>query len=377
MIPQAARSGTRRLGVGPTSFAIALLALVTSPMSSDAARWNWSGSVAVDHLNIVNDPTQDSGEPALAKTGTTVEWSLKATVDLSDQLSANGKICTACHGLTVEQAYAELRFKPLLNLEAGRIKVPFGDFYLRTDPANDAFLSKPLPYAMGHMLRFQSDRFNLGVVPMPYVDHGVSLFGDVWVRDALQIWYALYAVNGFSSTVARDFTFKNQVAEPGLNDNNERPSWGTRLSLAQGPFAVGGSYIRGAYDPSADFDYEIWGVDASVYFFGARLRGEYLERQTDVLENDARRNLTKKGFFGQLEVPIREYLAVVGRFDGLLREGAPVGTVNDESSGIIRWTYGVNVMPSVDYSFRLQFEHWRFTDFAFSHVLHLGLVIAY
>ena len=79
----------------------------------------------------------------------------------------------------------------------------------RHDPASDAFLSKPLPYAMGHMLRYQVDRFNLGVIPMPYVDNGASVFGDVWIRDALQIWYAAYAVNGFTSGTPRDFTFKN------------------------------------------------------------------------------------------------------------------------------------------------------------------------
>jgi hypothetical protein len=283
----------------------------------------------------------------------------------------------ACHGITVDQAYGEIRINSLVNIEAGRINVPFGDFYLRHDPANDAFLSKPLPYAMGHMLRFQSDRFNLGVIPIPYVDHGASIFGDVWIRDTVQIWYSGYAVNGFRSSVPRDFAFKSQLGDAGFSDNNDDVAWGGRLALAGGPFTAGTSYLRGEYDPDSKYAYEIWGVDASAYWRGLQLRAEYAERDTKVSENDVRDTLYKKGFYVQLEAPAGQYLALVGRFDGLLREGPSLGTDNDESSGVVRFTAGVNVIPTIHYALRVQYQHWRFTDFDDSDVLHVGVVATY
>lgn len=353
----------------------AFVALAGAALASPAhaVRWSWSGSVAAGTKHLVG---VDSPE-TLTTPGTTVEWSLKTVAEVSDRVTVNTRLCTSCHGITVDQAYAELRGTPQLNLEAGRINVPFGDFVQRHDPASDAFLSKPLPYAMGHMLRYQVDRFNLGVIPMPYVDDGASAFGDVWIRDALQVWYALYAVNGFSSGSARDFTFKNQVSDTGFQDNNRSPSWGARLALAQGPATLGGSFLRGAYDPATEFEYEAWGVDGSLWQSGFQLRAEYLERATEVLDGEARALLRKKGFFVQLETPAWHRVAWVNRFDGLLREGPPLATENDRSSGITRWTTGVNVMPTIDTAFRLQFEYWRFTDFDGVGVLHAGVITTY
>jgi hypothetical protein len=352
--------------------AVAALALGLPP-AAHAVRLSWSGAVVADgkHLVDVDDPEE------LTTPGTIVEWSLKGVAEVSDRVSVQARLCTSCHGITVDQAYAELRWTPQLNLEAGRINVPFGDFVQRHDPASDAFLSKPLPYAMGHMLRYQVDRFNLGVIPMPYVDNGVSAFGDVWIRDALQIWYALYAVNGFTSGTARDFTFKNQVADTGFLDNNRTPSWGARLALAQGPATLGASLLRGAYDPLTEFEYEAWGVDASLWERGFQLRVEYLERATDVLDGESRALLRKKGFFAQLESPEWRRFAAVGRFDGLLREGPPLSTDNDRSSGVTRWTTGVSFSPTLDTQLRLQFEYWRFTDFDGIGVVHAGVVTTY
>lgn len=353
----------------------ALLMLAAGAPRVEAARWSWSGSVTLDYKRIL-EPPED--EDLLAKTGAVAQWALRANVDVSEKMSFSARLCSSCHGNAfVNEAFAEIRFSPLANVEAGRITVPFGDFYLRHDPANDAFLSKPLPFAMGHMLRYQADQFNLGVVPMPYVDGGVSFFGDVWIREQLQIWYAVYGVNGFSSAGARDFVFKNQVGDAAFEDNNDELSAGTRVALAQGPVSAGVSYMRGAYDPKDRFEYRIWGFDASAYVRGVQLRAEYVTRKTDVFENDELGTLRKKGFYAQAEVPAGRILKVVGRLDGLLREGEPLGTVNDVSSGIVRWTAGVNVAPALDYSFRLQWEHYRFTDFENTDVVRVGVVATY
>lgn len=357
----------------PTIAAAAALLLALAPPGAQAARWNWSGSGVLDDQRLYRVPDRGT----LANRGSIVEWSLKATVDISEKTTVTARMCAGCHGLTVDQACAEVRFRPQVNLEAGRINVPFGDFYQRHDPASDVFMSKPLPYEMGHMIRFQQNHFNLGVLPMPYVDSGASLFGDVWIREKLQIWYGLYGVNGFRSGIPQDFNFIDQWSTTGWTDNNGDVSWGGRIAVAQGPVAVGGSYLRGAYDPQAEFGYDAWGVDGSVRLLGAQLRAEYLERSTDVAVGSDRRSLRKNGFYAQLEAPLRSYLAVVGRVDGLLREGPPLGTDNDETSGIFRWTLGVNVTPAIDYGFRAQYEKWRFTDFSDADVVHLGMVVTY
>ena len=338
-----------------------------------AARWNWSGTITLDNHSLLGDV--DAVDPASVKTGSVVEGSVKTTVDVNDQLSISSRVCTSCHGIAVGQASAEIAFHPQLNLEAGRINVPFGDFTLRHDPANDAFLSKPLPYAMGHMLRFQRSEFNLGVLPMPYVDQGASLSGDVWIRDALQVWYAVYAVNGFRSESPRDFNFKSQI--DGFEDNNNSPSWGTRLSLAQGEVAFGGSYLRGTYDVDSEYFYDVWGFDGSARVLGVQLRAEYLVRGTEVLDDETTRVLRKKGFFAQAEVPVRRQVDLVARVDGLLRQGSILGTDNDTSSAIVRGTVGWNWKPTIDYAFRVQYEHWRFTDFPDADGLHVGAVVSY
>ncbi|MFN8177695.1 MAG: porin [bacterium] len=371
MSAKTVRSRRRRARWSCVAAAVLLAALLAP--AARAARWNWSGTATLDYKNLPGAEAQD-----LTKAGAVLEWSLKSTVDVSEKLSVTGRLCSACHGLTINNAYAEVHLAPLANFDAGRLEVPFGDYYQRHDPANDAFLSTPLPYAMGQMLRYQADRFNLGVLPMPYVDEGAVLFGDHWIHDTLQIWYALYGVNGFQSSVARDFTFKNQLSDGGFSDNNDDLAWGGRLSLGKGPLTAGASYLRGVYDPAGQYDYDVWGVDASVFVRGVQLRGEYLVRGADVVADDGSVGiLRKKGFYLQAESPTVRKISLVARLDGLLREGPSLGTDNDESSGIVRLTGGFSVTPSPEYSLRFQFEHWRFTDFDETNVLHFGVVTTY
>ena len=99
----------------------------------------------------------------------------------------------------------------------------------------------------------------------------------------------------------------------------------------------------------------------------------------DVLDAEDKPSvLWKKGFYTQVEVPTGKYLTLVGRVDGLLREeDTPMtlpGEGFDESSGIVRWTGGINVAPTLDYSFRLQWETYRFTDFENTNVVRVGAV---
>jgi hypothetical protein len=368
-----AKRAPRGVNVALVSACLAVLTVAVGVRSAQSARWSWSGSGVLDYKRVLGAHGQES----LAKQGAIAQWNIKATVEVSEKTTVSARVCTSCHGLAVDQASAEIRFAPPLNLEAGRFNVPFGDFYLRHDPANDAFLSKPLPYEMGHMLRYQQTQFNLGVIPMPYVDQGASVFGDVWIEEKLQIWYGAYAVNGFRAGSAQDFAFLEQSSTAGFNDNNRDLSWGGRLALAQGAVAGGASYLRGAYDVEADYAYHAWGVDLAAHLFGAQMRGEYLQRHTEVATAAGDLILRKAGFYAQVERPVRGPFALVGRIDGLLREGPPLSTDNDDTSGIFRWTLGLNVAPAVDYAVRFQYEHWRFTDFGDADVVHVGAVVTF
>jgi hypothetical protein len=353
-----------------TLAAVLLLARATP---ANAARWTWSGSGVVDFKQIYRAPDAST----LGKHGAIVEWAIKPNVEVSDKVSMTARVCTSCHGITIDQAYVELRLRREVNLQAGRINVPFGDYYQRHDPASDALLSKPLPFEMGHMLRYQATQFNLGVLPMPYVDSGALLFGDVWIGEKTQIWYGVFGANGFRSQNAQDFTFMDQVSTAGFEDNNDRLSWGGRVALARGDATLGGSWLQGQYDPAAAYDYRAWGVDGSARLRGFQLRAEYLERDTEVLDAGALRTLEKKGFYGQIETPAWKKLSAAWRIDGLLREGPSLGTDNDESSGILRWSLCASFAPALEYAFRAQYEHWRFTDFADADVVHVGLVVTY
>ncbi len=380
MIPRTPRSAPRRPArrhASSARAAVAALALLLAPGAppAEAARWMFSGTASMQYRDLLDVP--DDEEP-LGKLGAVAEWSLKMRVEVSDRVAASARLCSACHDLTINHAFAEIRLAPRVTLEAGRIEVPFGDFWQRHDPASDAFLSKPLPYAMGHMLRYQADRMNLGVLPMPYVDEGAAISADWWFRDTVQLWVAAWGVNGLQSGAPRDFTFKNQLGDGGFSDNNDEPSWGGRVALGWRDFTGGASFLRGAYDPGAEFDYTVWGVDGSARVAGVQLRAEYLARENDVVDAAGARDLLrKKGFHVQAESPAVRQVSLVARVDGLLRQGPPLATVNDPSSGLVRWTAGVNVAPAVDWSVRLQFEHWRFTDFVESDVVRFGILTSY
>lgn len=353
----------------------ALLALLlVLPPQARAGRWDWSGSIGFDYVNLVGADNPQR----IANAGMLIEWAQKVTVDVSDRLAVNAKVCTSCHGFAVDQAYAEIRLHRLANIEAGRINVPFGDYYLRHDPANDVHPSKPLPYAMGGMLRFRNDQFNLSVIPMPYSDQGASLFGDIWIHDATQIWYSIYLVNGFRAPTPRDFSFQAQTDNSGLgSDNNGSLSWGGRVSFARKAVSFGGSYLKGTYDPASRFEYAAWGVDLALEAAGITLRSEYLQRDTDVLAAEELGRLRKRGFYVQVEIPVERRVGIVGLFDGLLREGPSLGTEIDAQSGIVRWSLGLNISPAIQYTFRLAYDHWRFTDFEDTDVWHAGVVVAY
>src|SRR4029077_11319634 len=187
--------------------------------------------------------------------GFTLEANEKVSIDVSEHLSANVKVCFGCHGVEAVMAYADYRFADELNLRVGRFSPSFGSFNLRHDVANHKLSDKPLPYDMGRMLRMRA--WNLGVLPSPFPDTGLELNGTHWVGEDVQIDYALYAVQGFRSTADHplDIDFRQSHLFPYAYfvDNNGFPTVGARTAITlklgdRSDITVGVSGMFGTYD---------------------------------------------------------------------------------------------------------------------------------
>lgn len=344
---------------------------------------NVSGSAYVDYLG-----TRSPSARASSLSGITPELALKVEVDATEHLSFSAKACLGCHGVSPERFHAEWTPKPWINAQAGRIVVPFGDFSMRYDPSGHATASKPLIYEMGRMLYFRSDQFNLGVVPTPYVDNGVLLYGQAWLKDSVQVWYGGYAVGGFKGENDLDWSSLYQAY---FNDNNAEPSGGARVvatysassdSALLKDLSLGASFMYGHYNRAANRSYLAAGLDLSSRVGPLTLRAEGALRRTDI---DASLPgyryeivdpwIETAGFYGEIQHPVTEWLVVSYRFDGLRRQGVPLPGSDARLSAvstILRYTQGVQVNIASGLFAKLGYEYWLLSDFPTAHVFHLG-----
>jgi hypothetical protein len=322
--------------------------------------------------------------------GLTTEIALKVDADVSDELSFSGKVCHGCHGFEVDRAYVDYAPHDLFNVKAGRVPVPFGEFNTRHDPSNHKTSSKPLPYAMGHMARYQSNQFNLGVLPVPYVDQGAVVYGNAWPTDFLQLYYAGYVVAGFKGT--NDFDFIRQRS-PYYVDNNRDVAVGGRalLTVVDAPtlpdwlidLSLGASLMNGAYDDASRLKYWIAGSDLTLRLRWLTLRAEYAMRRTDIdtsvsgyIYEPGDNFITKAGFYVEIEHPLGSIVEAVYRFDGLDRRGVPLpgNTITSTNSRIRRYTQGINFLLTTAFKLKLGYEYWWFSEFKDIHVGHSSIV---
>jgi hypothetical protein len=364
------------------------------PPAAKSQETNFAGSIQTNYMWVTTDA--DARQRALD--GFTNELSLKAAVDLSDHVSANVKLCYGCHGVELDMAFVDLRVVDALSFRVGRFNPSFGDFPLRHDPANHRTADKPLPYDMGRMLRMRE--WNMGVMPSPYVDHGLEINGTHWFGRLVQLDYAAYVVSGFRSgqdDVDLDWMLSRSVY---YIDNNSQPAVGGRLAITMdlSAFAlmtIGASGMTGQSDPKRVRNYAIVGLDAYLRLSSFELRGEYLIRRTQIpidVGPDSRYRygpasdgvgdeddfFLKDGFYVEATAPLLERLELVGRFDGLRRVGNVV--VNSPlryRSAILRYTAGVNVVFDASVRLKLSAELYDFTDFKDEVTANLGLVAAF
>jgi hypothetical protein len=366
----------------------AVMAVATNAAAQEQAGRNFAGSIQVDYMAV---PTEDVARKQ-AFDGATVELSMKLAMDFTQNISANVKMCYACHGFEVGMAFFDLRVADQLNFRVGRFTPSFGEFPLRHDPANHRTSDKPLPYDMGRMLRLRE--WNEGVLPAPWVDNGIEISGTQFLGTLTQLDYAIYAVMGpRASNGAFDFDFI-QSHSPYYVDNNSRPTVGGRLAATLGigdvsSLSLGGSVMYGTYDPDNLLHFLIAGGDLVLRLDKVFWRAEYLFRRTQmtlgpdpsaVFRYGPRSDGTyddyfvKDGFYTELEVPIGGRVDLVGRWDGLRRKGnVPLASPLRSESVLLRYTAALAIRVYGALRIKLSGELYDFSDFDDEVAIHLGL----
>lgn len=351
-------------------------------------RHNFAGSVQIDYLAVPTEKiAADQGFD-----GATVELSLKLAVDYGDKVSANVKMCVACHGLEIGMAFFDLRVADELNVRVGRFTPAFGSFPLRHDPANHRTSDKPLPYDMGRMLRLRE--WNLGILPAPWVDNGAEVSGTFFAERG-QLDYAVYAVGGPKAGAEPvDFDFiQSRSADRYYLDNNSEPTVGARLAgTLETRFgliaSLGASLMAGRYDPERKLAFATGGGDLVLQLGSLVFRAEYLLRWTEMaLGNDPEArfrygpgedgrfddDFVKEGFYAELERPFGDF-ELIGRFDGLRRSGNVLaGSPLRSESTLLRYTAGLAYRMFAGLRLKTSAELYDFSDFEDELALHLGI----
>jgi hypothetical protein len=345
---------------------------------------NVSGSIYVDQWWLSKKSASDRTIGTITPDG-----ALKVSVDVHDDLAISAKACFSCHGIEMEHFSLEYTPKSYFNVSAGRVVVPFGEYANRVDPSSHRTVSAPLIFDMGRIPYGDRTGYNLGVVPAPYVDTGVIVYGQTWIGERVQVWYGGYGVAGFRGSNDVDWAAMRSVY---YTDNNRVPAGGARLALTWsqqdpsfviGDVSVGGSFTGGRYDQDATLGYKAWGIDAQARIGPCVLRGEYAARRTDVDPNAAGYRYVvvdpffdKRGWYAELEHPLGKWVGAVYRVERMDRVGIPVpGTlpVITPDSSIKRYTAGLMITPAASLYLKASYEYWEMTDIGAIHSTHVGI----
>lgn len=360
------------------------LAALAAPAAARAASDGllYSGSAFVDYWGF-----QDKTVAAHSPQSVAPSASIKLQKDVNDDLVFSAKACISCHGIEVDHVVLDWQPKPWFNLQFGRIAVPFGDFSNRVDFTSYKTSSPPLIYDMGRMAYGTRSAMNLGVMPLPYVDTGVLLYGVRWLGERIQLWYGVYGVAGLRGSNDIDWLAMRSIP---YNDNNRVPAGGARVTMSYSPdpgaffgdASIGGSYTTGRYDKDGKLGYQAYSADATLRFGKLVLRGEWAGRRTD-LDPTATypfalvdKWFLKEGFYGEAEAPLGNYLSAVYRYEEMRRSGTPLpGSVAELSkdSKFLRHTGGFVITPASALFVKLSWEFWKTSDFGDFHTFHAGI----
>jgi hypothetical protein len=254
-------------------------------------------------------------------------------------------------GTQAEQAWLEYNASERVNIQAGRILIPFGLWNQIHDVYDHRTISYPLLY-VGH--EEQEVALNGGpqpIVSTAYSDIGVLLYGSVWLNDNDQVWYGGYVCNGRFGTNDIQWLdlWNNQ------QDNNSNKALGGRLVYSHGDnLSLGASYQVGRFDPANKLRYELAGFDL-YYRFAKRvnLRAEYVRNPVDSFT----RGYTKSGWYAMVDLPLSRQYEFVASVAGLRRH--PAQRMENES----RYTVGVNRRLTTSMKLKTELEYLRLGHF--------------
>jgi hypothetical protein len=369
--------------VRPVLLALAAAAVLAAGEASAGSNTSFSGTAYVDYWGM--------SSKSMAKrspTGVTIDAAIKLGVDVNDDLTFSAKACFSCHGIEFDNVMLDWMPSTKFNVQVGRLPIPFGEFSNRVDPSGHKTVSAPLIYDMGRMAFGEKSAMNLGVLPLPYTDTGVLIYGQFFIAESLQVWYGGYATAGLRGGNDLDFIATRSIY---YTDNNRVPAGGGRVVITHaseggsllGDVSLGGSATAGRYDRDARLGYLAWGADASLQVGKVTLRGEYATRQTDL---DPKASypyalvdpwISKDGWYGELEFPVPvvdRYVSAALRYDELHRKGTPLSASSPLSpeSSIQRYTAGFMIIPAPSLYLKVGYEYWSATDFPAFHAGHLG-----
>lgn len=357
------------------------LAIVLSTVVFAADPLTFGASASLDY-RWISGPNPPQNPSLLGINSLGLEVAAKAVVDIGHGTSFTIKACGGCHGLELDQAYGEVLYVDGLNVRAGRINVPFGEFNTRHDVANFVTPSKPLPYAMGDMLFYTSQGFNLGIVPTPFIDNAVEVFGTFSLGSRAQLDYSLYAGKGLAGNNDYDF-----AASRSYLDNNRSPAGGARVVLSGGDWAFGGSVNAGTYDPKDKLTSVMGGVELYFRIGKVTFRGEGLLRRTEldpaapgyayqVIDTF----MLKAGWYGQLDFELHRKLILALRSDGIHRFGLPLpGSDLSPEAGVQRQTVALLFRITENFALKGDYELWTFSgvDYRTRHMARFAIVFGY
>lgn len=254
-------------------------------------------------------------------------------------------------GTQAEQAWVEYNASDYLNLQGGRILVPFGLWNLIHDVYDHPTISYPLPY-VGHE---ETEVELLGgpapIVSTGYSDIGAMLYGSVWVSGNDQVWYGGYAVNGRFGT--RDIEWLDLWNNQ--EDNNSNKALGGRIVYSRGDnLSLGVSGQAGRFDPDNRLRYRFGGVDL-YYRFANRynLRAEWIRNPVD----STVRGFTKTGWYVMFDFPFSRDYQFVAMVSGLRRSPA------QRIENLTAYTIGVNRRLTSNLKLKTELNYLRLGNF--------------
>jgi hypothetical protein len=178
-------------------------------------------------------------------------------------------------------AEIEYRAHDLLQLNAGVVVVPFGQFNPRSFPDSFDTLSRPLLYLGDEDVLAQPENNPRPVFRSLYSDAGVAASGSLF-RGRDQLAYAVAVTNGLAGTV-------DLGQGAGFSDNNDTKQLAARVAYGSASWfdgarlGIGASFLNGKYDAADALSYRMYGADLLVVLEGlfggegsVTVRGEYV-----------------------------------------------------------------------------------------------------